>query len=195
MPQQPNFCDCGVYLLHFAERFLCDPEPVLHGAVHRILRKKGEVLDWADADLAGRRQSMKEDILRLSDQWKVIKAETDKREAEEKAERKRRKAETAKAEGAKAKAEAEAVPSTSPVEVGPARTIAESVTPTQAPAGHCRFSFMTLAGRLLNIPAREPYGMSAEASADQAVDTPLPSPISKRRKLNGGTTDSTIAKL
>lgn len=26
VPVQPNFCDCGLYLLHFAETFVNDPE-------------------------------------------------------------------------------------------------------------------------------------------------------------------------
>lgn len=26
VPPQPNYCDCGVYLLHFVEQFMSDPE-------------------------------------------------------------------------------------------------------------------------------------------------------------------------
>ena len=26
VPAQPNFCDCGLYLLHFAQTFISDPE-------------------------------------------------------------------------------------------------------------------------------------------------------------------------
>ena len=26
VPAQPNYCDCGVYLLHFVEQFMSDPE-------------------------------------------------------------------------------------------------------------------------------------------------------------------------
>jgi Ulp1 family protease catalytic subunit len=26
VPHQPNFCDCGIYLLHFAKTFMKDPQ-------------------------------------------------------------------------------------------------------------------------------------------------------------------------
>lgn len=26
VPVQPNFCDCGIYLLHFAQTFMSDPD-------------------------------------------------------------------------------------------------------------------------------------------------------------------------
>lgn len=29
VPKQPNFCDCGVYLVHFVETFLNDPEKLV----------------------------------------------------------------------------------------------------------------------------------------------------------------------
>lgn len=29
VPKQPNHCDCGVYLLHYAEMFLSDPDSFL----------------------------------------------------------------------------------------------------------------------------------------------------------------------
>ncbi|KAJ6462053.1 hypothetical protein C8R47DRAFT_993177, partial [Mycena vitilis] len=38
VPHQPNFCDCGIYLLHLAETFISDPSRYYNLIVVRVSR-------------------------------------------------------------------------------------------------------------------------------------------------------------
>lgn len=125
MPIQDNFWDCGIFLLHFVERFLSNPEELIayvvcynifllshahwtftqttQSAKSKDLKGKAKKenptgpASWSKEVLKNRRREMRADILALSEEWAVIKAQRDIEEREAKA--KRRAEKEAKAKG------------------------------------------------------------------------------------------------
>ncbi|KAG0263607.1 hypothetical protein BG011_008551 [Mortierella polycephala] len=67
-PQQENFCDCGLFLLHYAEVFLKNPGPLLD----RIVNKSNDMTKyWAIGDLADKREKYREIMISLTEQYKA----------------------------------------------------------------------------------------------------------------------------
>ncbi|KAJ6508506.1 hypothetical protein C8R45DRAFT_445354 [Mycena sanguinolenta] len=72
VPQQPNFCDCGIYLLHLAQTFISDPEHYFalinkkKGTVNSVEREK----EWKNDQTKTLRQSLADRIKELSLEWK-----------------------------------------------------------------------------------------------------------------------------
>ncbi|KAF9187300.1 hypothetical protein BGZ50_002012 [Haplosporangium sp. Z 11] len=67
-PQQENFCDCGLFLLHYAEVFLKNPGPLLD----RIVNKSNDMTKyWAIGDLAAKREKYREIMISLTEQYKA----------------------------------------------------------------------------------------------------------------------------
>ncbi|KJA24049.1 hypothetical protein HYPSUDRAFT_39181 [Hypholoma sublateritium FD-334 SS-4] len=80
VPVQPNFCDCGVYLLHFAQTFLSDP-----AKYHRLITSQGRSISnetrqdiWNDKKVADMRQELATQIGQLSTEWKKERASKEK---------------------------------------------------------------------------------------------------------------------
>ncbi|GAA5883975.1 hypothetical protein JCM6882_002089 [Rhodosporidiobolus microsporus] len=110
LPMQPNFCDCGLYLLHFVEKFLDDPSRILSLAIalndNPIGRAK-QIKDarlanlrelWADDVAQAKRKAMREEVRGMSEHYmKDVKPELLKKQKEEEErrqeERRRRKEE------------------------------------------------------------------------------------------------------
>ncbi|KAI1319067.1 hypothetical protein EDD11_004956 [Mortierella claussenii] len=67
-PQQENFCDCGLYLLHYAEVFLKYPEALLN-----IIVNKTEDANkyWGDGELLLKREKFREIMIALAEQYKT----------------------------------------------------------------------------------------------------------------------------
>lgn len=90
VPSQPNFADCGVYLLHFARTFLSDPVHYFN-LIHqskKIYPAAQRKIDWNEALVQHYRKDLIGRIQDLSKEWKVSRAvkEEDakrKRESEE----------------------------------------------------------------------------------------------------------------
>jgi hypothetical protein len=90
VPSQPNFADCGIYLLHFAQTFLSDPVryfDLIHQS-KKIYPAEQRKLDWNEAVVQHYRKDLIARIQALSEEWKVSRAvkEEDakrKRESEE----------------------------------------------------------------------------------------------------------------
>ncbi|PCH39744.1 hypothetical protein WOLCODRAFT_136474 [Wolfiporia cocos MD-104 SS10] len=77
VPSQPNYCDCGVYVLHFVRTFLRSPETYQQ----LIVSQKGKDYDreqrrhdWKDDEVEGLRQELTERIQELSQDWKRERA-------------------------------------------------------------------------------------------------------------------------
>ncbi|KAJ7677452.1 hypothetical protein B0H17DRAFT_1079208 [Mycena rosella] len=76
VPHQPNFCDCGIYLLHLAETFVSDPLRYYN----LITTKKGNTnslerqSDWNDERTKGFRETLTQRIEQLSIEWKKERA-------------------------------------------------------------------------------------------------------------------------
>ncbi|KAF8171968.1 hypothetical protein K438DRAFT_1851990 [Mycena galopus ATCC 62051] len=74
VPHQPNFCDCGIYLLHLAQTFISNPTHYFN-----LINKKGTLnslerqAQWKDDQTKTLRQSLEKQIGELSLEWKKLK--------------------------------------------------------------------------------------------------------------------------
>jgi hypothetical protein len=66
VPQQPNFCDCGIYVLHYVERFLKNPEKFAHYMMDKSPESKKTLSElWRETDLQRKRDVLRNTLL----QW------------------------------------------------------------------------------------------------------------------------------
>ncbi|KAE9394894.1 hypothetical protein BT96DRAFT_923228 [Gymnopus androsaceus JB14] len=84
VPTQPNFCDCGIYLIHFAQVFVKKAQ-----YFHSLSQKKGprssseRQNDWEAQQLNGFRKELRLKVGALSKSWKAQRtAEQQEREKE-----------------------------------------------------------------------------------------------------------------
>lgn len=72
-PAQPNFCDCGVYLIKAAETFLSQPDKFFQ----RIMDKNDKLTEshpiWNVQAFSTKREEMFQQISQLSGEWKKFK--------------------------------------------------------------------------------------------------------------------------
>merc|ERR1712070_1164068 len=81
IPEQTNFCDCGVYLIGYIEQFAKDPR----GFVSKVLSKQlDQQADFASFDPSAKRAEVREELLGLAAQ----EAEADRLKKEQKRQRK-----------------------------------------------------------------------------------------------------------
>ncbi|KAG2151340.1 hypothetical protein DEU56DRAFT_547268 [Suillus clintonianus] len=102
VPSQPNFADCGIYLLHFAKTFLEDPVHYFD-LIHRskkIYPAEQRKVDWNESVVQHSRQDLIKRIKVLSKEWKVSRAAK-----EEDAKRKRKSEELGQADNDSSDAE------------------------------------------------------------------------------------------
>ncbi|KAF7314463.1 ULP-PROTEASE domain-containing protein [Mycena kentingensis (nom. inval.)] len=79
VPSQPNFCDCGLYLLHFAKTFASAPEKfseliITKKAGNKAYPATQRAADWNAAATGTLRDELKARIEDLSVEWKKEKA-------------------------------------------------------------------------------------------------------------------------
>lgn len=87
VPTQDNYCDCGLYLLHFAKVFMEDPARSFHTILtKRKAPKEDRDVDWKKELVGTSREELTKKILGLSEVW--VKERV--KEAEEKAKAKER---------------------------------------------------------------------------------------------------------
>ncbi|KAI5830763.1 hypothetical protein K523DRAFT_336513 [Schizophyllum commune Tattone D] len=95
VPVQPNFCDCGVYLIHFFRTFLSDPESFLRTICADRKRNRSDHNErkraWREHEVGTLRQELRDIIRKESEDYKVAKAQKER----EKEEAKKKKAEDA----------------------------------------------------------------------------------------------------
>ncbi|KAI0004477.1 hypothetical protein BJV74DRAFT_377469 [Russula compacta] len=75
VPAQPNYCDCGIYLLHFAKTFMKDPK-----LSSDIIRNKGRRVPhehWDGASAGSYREELAARIYSMSEEWKKQRGEQD----------------------------------------------------------------------------------------------------------------------
>ncbi|KAK4565984.1 hypothetical protein LTR86_003833 [Recurvomyces mirabilis] len=150
LPQQSNFCDCGVFLIGYVEAFAADPR----GFVERIMaRKMDKGDDFKGFSPVSKRAGMREDLINLY---------TEQEEARRGVKKAKAHAGLAKADGAAANVEGSVATSSA----GPASTAATPrETPTVSKA---------------STPTRESGKSEVTAKPDQAVastskaTTPVP---------------------
>ncbi|KAF9257503.1 cysteine proteinase [Marasmius fiardii PR-910] len=88
VPMQPNFCDCGIYLLHFVRTFVSKTDHL----VRVITRERGRQSDerkedWDARDVVSYREQLSDRIKELSKEWKKERAVRSAEEPEEKKEK------------------------------------------------------------------------------------------------------------
>ncbi|KAJ3537073.1 hypothetical protein NMY22_g5752 [Coprinellus aureogranulatus] len=80
VPTQPNFCDCGLYLLHLAETFISDAERLLRKDFETTSRtphsEKQEL--WQDSRVPVLREKLLKRIESLSREWKESSSSSSK---------------------------------------------------------------------------------------------------------------------
>lgn len=84
VPQQKNFTDCGLFVLHFVEQFFQNPQKSAEMIAASIGNKKAATLDWEGEQLHNRRQAMRQRLAELHEEYKPFRQ---KQEEEEEAER------------------------------------------------------------------------------------------------------------
>ncbi|KAI7478554.1 hypothetical protein KC351_g8112 [Hortaea werneckii] len=81
IPEQTNFCDCGVYLIGYIEQFAKDPR----GFVSKVLSKQlDQQADFASFDPSAKRAEVRDELLKLAEE----EAEADRVRKEQKRQRK-----------------------------------------------------------------------------------------------------------
>ncbi|KAI7539615.1 hypothetical protein KC331_g9651 [Hortaea werneckii] len=81
IPEQTNFCDCGVYLVGYIEQFAKDPR----GFVSKVLSKQlDQQADFASFDPSAKRADVRDELLALAEK----EAEADRVKKEQKRQRK-----------------------------------------------------------------------------------------------------------
>ncbi|KAK0201688.1 hypothetical protein DFS33DRAFT_1489562 [Desarmillaria ectypa] len=85
VPVQPNFCDCGIYLIHFAQTFMSDPArycSIITAPKGGSNMQKDRKVVWKAEDIGGMRESLRDQLLELSKEWRVWKGKEKEKEKE-----------------------------------------------------------------------------------------------------------------
>ncbi|KAF8270824.1 hypothetical protein EI94DRAFT_1721987 [Lactarius quietus] len=80
VPRQNNYCDCGIYLLHFAKTFMKNPELSSEIIKNRSSPQKNRRLPhehWDNASVGSYREELAACIYSLSEEWKRKRSEED----------------------------------------------------------------------------------------------------------------------
>ncbi|KAH0335664.1 cysteine proteinase, partial [Aureobasidium melanogenum] len=78
LPQQTNFCDCGVYLIGYMEAFLRDPAEFVRKVMSRELDHNN---DFADFDPSKKRAEIREKLIKLEEEQSLAKKQRKKEKA------------------------------------------------------------------------------------------------------------------
>ncbi|CCM02457.1 uncharacterized protein FIBRA_04556 [Fibroporia radiculosa] len=73
VPSQPNYCDCGVYVLHFVRQFLRAPDTysnIILSLTSKNYPARDRKTHWKDSSVKGLREDIRGRILQLSETWK-----------------------------------------------------------------------------------------------------------------------------
>ncbi|PBK74718.1 cysteine proteinase [Armillaria solidipes] len=76
VPVQPNFCDCGIYLVHFAQTFMSDPArycSIITARKGSDNMQKDRKAVWKAEDIGGMRENLSDQLLGLSKEWRAWK--------------------------------------------------------------------------------------------------------------------------
>jgi hypothetical protein len=103
VPVQPNFSDCGIYVLHFVQTLMEDPEHyckvIMVSSNDSIVTKmlfthtpqmkdrsplSERQVDWKHATVSTIRDQLRGQILRLSDEWHEMRAAQEEKKQQQK---------------------------------------------------------------------------------------------------------------
>ncbi|XP_006462672.1 hypothetical protein AGABI2DRAFT_179332 [Agaricus bisporus var. bisporus H97] len=75
LPVQPNFSDCGIYVIHFVQTLMGDPEHYCKVIMMKDRPPSSERrVDWKDDTVSTIRDQLRGHILQLSDEWSELRA-------------------------------------------------------------------------------------------------------------------------
>ncbi|KAG7443142.1 cysteine proteinase [Guyanagaster necrorhizus] len=86
VPVQPNFCDCGIYLIHFAQTFMSDPARycnIIAAPKGSGNMQKDRKVVWKAEDIGGMREGLRGQLLELSKEWRVWKGKEKEKEKDD----------------------------------------------------------------------------------------------------------------
>lgn len=84
VPVQPNYCDCGLYILHFSKTFMSDPIYFCQTVMIKDRPSMDERQhDWKADSISQMRQDMKNQILMFSEDWRQQRAAREKQEQQQ----------------------------------------------------------------------------------------------------------------
>jgi len=72
VPEQPNYCDCGIYLLHFFDRFFSDPDQFFRNIIasrRSFKNSPGIHESWQQGTIEKKRSWWRDQVLTLSSEW------------------------------------------------------------------------------------------------------------------------------
>lgn len=78
VPHQPNYCDCGIYLLHFAKTFMKDPQfssNIIRNRSSSQKGRRGPHEHWDGASVGSYRDELAARIHSMSEEWKRQRSE------------------------------------------------------------------------------------------------------------------------
>lgn len=78
LPQQTNFCDCGVYLIGYMEAFLRDPAEFVRKVMSRELDHNN---DFADFDPSKKRAEIRDRLIKLEEEQSLARKQKKKEKA------------------------------------------------------------------------------------------------------------------
>ncbi|KAI4765811.1 cysteine proteinase [Aureobasidium sp. EXF-12344] len=78
LPQQTNFCDCGVYLIGYMEAFVRDPAEFVRKVMSRELDRDN---DFADFDPSKKRAEIRDKLIKLEEEQSSAKKQRKKEKA------------------------------------------------------------------------------------------------------------------
>jgi Ulp1 family protease len=82
VPQQSNYCDCGLYILHFARKFVEQPEHFISIGLQKKIPPGQIDKEWDKSAVAGLRGNLSTQIESLSADWKKHRDEQKRKEQE-----------------------------------------------------------------------------------------------------------------
>ncbi|KAG8709825.1 hypothetical protein FRC08_017990 [Ceratobasidium sp. 394] len=78
VPEQPNWCDCGVYLLHYVEEFVANPLELLTlpGLKRKASPEETARYDklWQTGKVVEKREAFRDQVNKLSEEWRQSKS-------------------------------------------------------------------------------------------------------------------------
>ncbi|KAK0464630.1 uncharacterized protein EV420DRAFT_1638178 [Desarmillaria tabescens] len=86
VPVQPNFCDCGIYLIHFAQTFMSDPArycSIITAPKGKDNLQKDRKVVWKAEDIGGMRENLRDQLLELSKEWRAWKGKEKEKERDD----------------------------------------------------------------------------------------------------------------
>lgn len=79
---QPNFSDCGLYLIHFTTTFMSNPEYYYNLLMTQQLSLAQKKTEWKETSISSMREQMIAQAERLGEEWRVWKEQKEKEEKE-----------------------------------------------------------------------------------------------------------------